>query len=233
MSVHNASKKVVLLDIDGTLVDSNDAHAMAWVETLEAFGHRVAFERVRELIGKGGDKLLPEAVGIEKDSPEGNQISETRSKIFLDKYLQTVVAFEGARSLLLELRDRGYRLVVATSAAKEEIGALLHAGHISDLVDDVRSAEGAEASKPDPDIVSAALEAVDCPPSDAMMLGDTPYDVEAAGKAQVVTVAVRCGGWDDEALEGAEAIYNDPRDLLDNFDGSPFALAMHAQRPIP
>jgi len=223
MSPENASKKVILLDVDGTLVDSNDAHAMAWVDTLEAFGHKVAFERVRELIGKGGDKLLPEAVGIEKDSPEGDEIARRRSELFKEKYLQTVVAFEGARSLLLELRDRGYLLVVATSAAKDEIGAILEAGHIRDLVDNVTTAEDAESSKPDPDIISAALEAVQCSPSEAMLLGDTPYDVEAAGRANVITIAVRCGGWDDDALEGAHAIYNDPRDLLDHLEMSPFA----------
>jgi HAD superfamily hydrolase (TIGR01509 family) len=226
----SAMKKVVLLDVDGTLVDSNDAHAMAWVEALEAFGHDVAFERVRELIGKGGDKLLPEAVGIEKDSGEGGEIAKKRSELFKQKYLQLVTPFEGARSLLLELRDRGYRLVVATSATKDQIGDLLDVGHVRDLVDDVRSAEDAGASKPDPDIVVAALAAAHCSPSAAVMLGDTPYDVQAAKNANVVTVAVRCGGWDDESLEGAEAIYDDPRDLLDHFETSPFTRLGAARR---
>jgi HAD superfamily hydrolase (TIGR01509 family) len=216
------SKKAVLVDVDGTLIDSNDAHAMAWVETFEEFGHTVAFERIRHLIGKGGDQLLPEAVGIEKDSPEGKVIAKRRATLFKEEYLPNIVPFEGARALLEALHDRAYRLVVATSATEDEIGALLDVASIRDLVDDVKSSSDAQISKPDPDIVTAALAVAHCQPSEAVMLGDTPYDIEAASKANVISVAVRCGGWNDASLKGARAIYDDPRDLLTNLGTSPF-----------
>ena len=144
--------KAALLDVDGTLVDSNDAHARAWVRALAELGHDVAYERVRALIGKGGDKLLPETIGVESDSREGKSITARRSALF----------------------------------------------------------------------EAAALRSAGCDPSEAIMLGDTPYDVEAATRAGVAAVALRCGGWSDDALAGAAAIYDDPRDLLAHLGSSPF-----------
>jgi HAD superfamily hydrolase (TIGR01509 family) len=219
-----AHVKAALLDVDGTLVDSNDAHASAWVEALAEFGHDVPFDRVRELIGKGGDKLLPETVGVAKDSPEGTQISKRRGVLFKERYLPTLRPFPSARKLVAALRDRGLRLVVATSATADEITALLDVANVRDLLSDVKTSKDAKDSKPDPDIVVAALTAAKCDSSEAVMLGDTPYDVEAAARAGVVTVALRCGGWEDASLEGAKAIYDDPRDLLAKLDTSPFAV---------
>jgi HAD superfamily hydrolase (TIGR01509 family) len=215
--------KAALLDVDGTLVDSNDAHAWAWVQVLSEFAHDVAFERVRELIGKGGDKLLPETIGVEKESAKGEAISKRRQALFKEKYLPTLRPFPGARDLLARLRDRGLRLVVASSATAEEITALLEVAQVRDLVPEVKTSNDAKDSKPDPDIVVAALTTAKCSPAEAVMLGDTPYDIEAATKAGVVCVALRCGGWDDSSLKGAKAIYADPQDLMAKLDTSPFA----------
>jgi HAD superfamily hydrolase (TIGR01509 family) len=216
--------KAALLDVDGTLVDSNDAHASAWVETLSEFGYDVPFGRVRELIGKGGDKLLPETVGVDKDSPKGAEISKRRGTLFKEKYLPTLRPFPSARELVAALRDRGLRLVVATSATADEITALLDVANVRDLLSDVKTSKDAKDSKPDPDIIVAALTAAKCRPSEAVMLGDTSYDIEAAARAGVVAVALRCGGWDDASLEGAKAIYDDPQDLVAKLDTSPFAI---------
>jgi HAD superfamily hydrolase (TIGR01509 family) len=216
---------VALLDVDGTLVDSNDAHAKAWMETLAEFGRQVSFARIRELIGKGGDKLLPETIGIEKDSPEGKKISERRSALFREKYLPTLQAFPGARQLLKALRAQGLRLVVATSAQKGELQYILDVANVGDLIEEAATSGDAKDSKPDPDIVLAALRAAGCEPCEAVMLGDTPYDVEAATNAGVIAVALRCGGWDDEALKGAVAIYDDARDLLAHLALSAFVDA--------
>jgi len=194
------------------------------VDALAEFGHEVPFDRVRELIGKGGDKLLPETVGVAKDSPEGKEISKRRGVVFKDKYLPTLRPFPSARELVAALRDRGLRLVVATSATAEEITALLDVANVRDLLCDVKTSKDAKDSKPDPDIVVAALTAAKCRSSEAVMLGDTPYDVEAAARAGVVAVALRCGGWDDASLEGAKAIYDNPRDLLAKLDTSLFAV---------
>jgi HAD superfamily hydrolase (TIGR01509 family) len=211
----------VLLDIDGTLVDSNDAHARAWVDTLAQFGHDVPLERVRSLIGKGGDKLLIQAAGIEKDSPEGKRIDEARADRFMRGYLPHIKPVARARDLLARMREDGLTLVVATSAKKAEMDALLDICGATDLVHAETSSDDAEKSKPDPDIIVAALHKANAAPTAALMLGDTPYDVEAARRAGVDALAVRSGGWDTAALDGAIAIYDDVADLLARYGDSP------------
>jgi HAD superfamily hydrolase (TIGR01549 family) len=218
-----SEQRVILLDVDGTLIDSNDAHADAWVEALEEFAYKVTFARIRTLIGKGADKLLPEAVGVEKESTHGKVISARRSQLFMQKYLPTLKAFPSARELLQKLDSSGFKLVVATSAQKNEMKALLRVAGLDDLIDDAASAKDADASKPDPDIVQAALRRAGCSPEQAIMLGDTPYDIEAAAKAGVRAIAVRCGGWADAQLRGAIAIYDSPHDLLRHYARSPLA----------
>jgi HAD superfamily hydrolase (TIGR01509 family) len=212
-----------ILDVDGTLIDSNDAHARAWREALAEFGHVVPLTLVREKIGKGGDQLLPELTGLAEDSPEGKAIGKRRAEIFRSRYLPSLRPFPGARALLERMRAERLELVVASSASREDLEALLRAAGVEDLIQEKASSEDAERSKPDPDIVCAALERGGLSPSAAVMLGDTPYDVMAARRAGVEIVALRCGGWDDAALEGATAIYDDPADLLVHFDDSPFA----------
>ena len=215
--------KVVVLDVDGTLIDSNDTHAATWVEVCREFGHEVDFQHVRRLIGMGGDKVLPQIAGIEEDTPEGKRITERRGQIFRERYLHTLKPFPDARALLERMRDAGLSLVVASSSGKEDLGHLLDQAGVHDLIEEKTSSSDAEESKPDPDIVQAALRSAGVEPHEAMMLGDTPYDVEASGRAGVRCVAVRCGGWGDEDLRGAIAVYDDPADLLRRFDTSPFA----------
>lgn len=216
--------KVVILDVDGTLIDSNDAHASAWVDVGRELGHQIAFSEVRRLIGMGGDKVLPRITGVEEDSDEGQQISKRRGEIFREHYLPKLKPFPRARELLQRFRDDGYTLVVATSASKDDMDPLLEKAGIKDLIEEKTSSGDAEESKPDPDIVQAALASVDARPADAIMLGDTPYDVEAAGRAGVRCVGVRCGGWDgDDGLGDAVAVYDDPADLLARYAESPFA----------
>jgi phosphoglycolate phosphatase-like HAD superfamily hydrolase len=212
----------VLLDIDGTLLDSNDAHARAWVAALAVHGYVVPFEQVRPLIGMGGDKLLPRVSGLDPDSGEATRIGETRGEIFLERELPTLRPTPGARELLEYLMARQLELVVATSAKEDEVHALLEQAGVADLIEAASSADDAERSKPDPDIVQAALQKVRRPASHSMMIGDTPYDVEAASRSRVPIIAVRCGGWDDAALDGALAIYDDPADLLAHYAESPF-----------
>jgi HAD superfamily hydrolase (TIGR01509 family) len=217
--------EVVLLDIDGTLVDSNDAHALAWVDALTEAGHRVTFEQVRSLIGKGGDKLLPEVTGIAKDSSEGKKLSERRSHIFKKRYLPQLRPFPKASALLERLHQDGLRLVAATSAQEDEMDALLKITEAPHLFFRATSSSDAPRSKPDPDIIEAALEKAGRPARQTIMLGDTPYDVDAATKAGVRVVALRSGGWQDDDLRGAVAIYDDAADLLSQYDESPFGTA--------
>lgn len=213
----------VLLDIDGTLIDSNDAHARAWVSALAEHGYVVPFDQVRPLIGKGGDKLTPELTGLDPDSAEATAIGEARGRIFRQRELPGLRATPGARPLLEHLHARGLELIVATSAKADEVQAILAQAGVADLIELAASADDAERSKPDPDIVQAALRKAGRPAAHCAMLGDTPYDVEAAARARVPVVALRCGGWDDDALRGAAAVYDDPADLLAHFDASPLA----------
>ncbi|HEX2211703.1 MAG TPA: HAD family hydrolase [Longimicrobium sp.] len=214
---------VVVLDVDGTLIDSNDEHAQAWVDVGREFGIDIDYHHVRRLIGMGGDKVLPAVTGLQEDDPEGEKITERRGEIFRERYLPGLQPFPHARKLLERLRDDGYALVVATSASKKDMDGLLKRAGIRDLIEEKTSSSDAEESKPDPDIVQAALKSADAEPRDAIMLGDTPYDVEASGRAGVRCVALRCGGWGDDDLRDAVAVYDDPSDLLARYDESPFA----------
>jgi HAD superfamily hydrolase (TIGR01509 family) len=214
--------KVVLLDVDGTLVDSNDAHAQAWEAVFERNGYPVTFERVRELIGKGGDKVIPEVTRLAAQSAEGKRLSAERTALFHRVYLPNVRAFPQATALLQRLKGAGLELVVATSASKTELEPLLELCGALPFLSHQTSSDDATHSKPDPDIVQVALHKAGCKPSEAVMLGDTPYDVEAAVKAGVRAVALRSGGHPDESLAGAVAIYDDVADLLSHFDTSIF-----------
>ena len=211
----------VILDVDGTLVDSNDAHARAWVEALGEAGFDVPFERVRPLIGMGGDKLLPEVTGLPEDDPRAKRAGERRGEIFKARLLPSLRAFPRTRELLLRMRDAGLKLAVASSAEPDELKALLRVAGAGDLVVGASSADDVGRSKPDPDVVHAALGRLALDPAQVVMIGDTPYDMEAAARAGVRFIGFRCGGWDGERLRGAIAVYDGPADLLARFDGSP------------
>ena len=213
--------KAVVLDVDGTLVDSNDAHAEAWVDALAEHGHVVPFTRIRPLVGMGADKLLPAVVGLAEESPDGARIGARRKEIFRDRYLPGVRALPGAARLVERMREQGLTLVVASSAKADELGPLLRKAGAGWLAEDSASSDDAERSKPDPDIVRAALAKTGCPAADVVMIGDTPYDVEAARRAGIAVIAFRCGGWGDADLRGAVAVYEGPDDLLARYDASP------------
>lgn len=213
----------VLLDVDGTLVDSNDAHADAWVKALAEAGIEVPFDRVRRLIGMGGDKLLPEAARIDAESERGKAISKRRQEIFQQEHMPKLRPFPGVPELLGRMKDQGLKLVVASSAKEKELEGLLRVCGAQRFVEARTSSDDADNSKPDPDIVQAALERIGLPAGRVLLLGDTPYDVEAAKRAGVGAVALRCGGWRSHDLAGALAVFDDPADLLARYDRSPFA----------
>jgi len=210
----------VIFDIDGTLVDSNDAHAQSWVDTFAEAGYDVPFAVVRPLIGMGADKLLPKTIGVKHDSKEDKKLIKRRSEIFRKKYLPTLRPLEGSRALVLRVRADGLKAIVATSAKDEELQDLLKAAEVADLMEEKATASDAKRSKPDPDIVEAAIEESGTSPHNLVMIGDTPYDIEAAARAKVRTIAFRSGGWSDADLHGAVEIYDGPADLLVHYDSS-------------
>jgi HAD superfamily hydrolase (TIGR01509 family) len=219
----------VIFDVDGTLVDSNDAHARAWEEAFRAAGLPVAFDDIRPLIGMGGDKLVPALTGWGEDDPRIEKIGTRRGQIFRERYLPRIEPFPRARDLLLALREAGMKLAVATSAEKEELEPLLERAGASGLIAHKASSDDAESSKPDPDIVKAALARLGRPKRDVVMIGDTPYDVEAATRAGIPIIAFRSGGWDDASLKGAREIYDGPADLLAHLGESMIVHGRSAQ----
>lgn len=206
---------LLLVDIDGTLVDSNDAHAMAWVEALDAHGHKLPFERVRRCIGMGGDQLLPHLLGLDDDSPQGEAIQHLRGQIFRSTYLPSVRPFPGVRAFVQRMLDAGLSVRTATSASEAEVRPLLQIACVDDLLLPGASAADVEASKPAPDVLHVALARDRSRPRDAVLVGDTPYDLEAARRAGVRSVAVRCGGgWTDHDLALAEVLCDRVEQLL-------------------
>jgi HAD superfamily hydrolase (TIGR01509 family) len=216
-----AAYRGVIFDVDGTLVDSNEAHALAWVEALGEYGHHVTLDRVRRLIGMGSDQLLREVTSLTKDSPAGEQIVSRRSAIFKQRYLPSLKPLPGTRDLVLRLLADGVKLVVASSATKDELGPLLEIAQVADLLREQTSADDVAHSKPEPDIVVAALERLGLATDETVMIGDTPYDVAAAAMAGVCMIGLRSGGWDDVGLTGALGVYDDPADLLAHYADSP------------
>ena len=213
----------IILDVDGTLVDSNDAHAAAWVDAFSEAGVTVDPERVRRAIGMGGDKLMPFVSGFSESSSTGTRVSERRAEIFKERYLPSLRGFPRVRDLVRRFLDDGFRLAVASSAKEEELAPLLERANVADLIRTRTSSDDAEKSKPDPDIVEAAIARVGSPRNRIVMLGDTPYDVEAARRAGIAVVALESGGWSRHDLRDADAVFLDAADLLDGYERSMFA----------
>jgi HAD superfamily hydrolase (TIGR01549 family) len=206
--------RTVLFDVDGTLMDTNAAHAEAWTRALVEHGIKVTVSDVRPLIGMGGDKLLPAVAHVEESSPLGAALAKRKKELF-KAALAGLQPTNGARSLLVDLRARGIDLVVATSAGDREMRAILEQGGLVDLFSTHTTKDDADESKPDPDIVLAAMARADARPESTVMVGDTPYDIEASRRAGVPAIALRCGGyWTDADLSGAIGIYDDPAALL-------------------
>jgi HAD superfamily hydrolase (TIGR01509 family) len=204
----------MLFDVDGTLVDSNGAHARAWTDALVEHGVDTDIDRVRGLIGMGADKLLPALAGISETSDRGKAIVQRKKELF-DRVLPELRPTRGARALLSYLHQNRIALATATSADDQELGDLLRQAGLDDLIPTRTSRDDASGSKPDPDIVAAALERVGTPPDRTVLIGDTPYDIAAASRAGLPSIALRCGGhWPDEALAAAVAIYDDPLAVL-------------------
>lgn len=219
----------VVLDVDGTLVDSNDAHARAWVKGFAEHGITVPFEKVRRAIGMGSDKLMPHVAGIDHESAPGRRISERRGEIFRREYLPHLKPFPRVRALLERFQADDLTLTVASSARADELEALLDIAGVADLIHAQTSSDEADRSKPDPDIVHAAIARVKVPHDRILMLGDTPYDVAAATRAGIGIVGVECGGWSAAELRGGRAVYRDPSDLLEKYASSPFPML---SRPV-
>ena len=217
--------KAVLFDVDGTLVDSVDLHTQAWVDAFKEIGHDVSFDEMRSQIGKGGDQLMPVFLSPEELREKGKALEKRCGEIFREGYLLRVRVFPEAAELLKRVDKAGLRSALASSAKEEELSALKRIiGIEDDRLDAETSSSEAECSKPFPDIFEAALAQLPGVSLDeAIVIGDTPYDAEAAGKADIRAIGMLCGGFPENDLlaAGCIAIYRDPAHLLAEYEASP------------
>ncbi|WP_375424622.1 HAD family hydrolase [uncultured Friedmanniella sp.] len=211
-----------IFDVDGTLVDSNYQHALAWSRAFARYDIVQPLWRIHRGIGMGGDIFVPEIAGREVEEAHGDDLRDAWVEEF-DQLIDEVQPFEGAHELLAEVKERGFRLVLASS------GKSKHVEHFLDLIDGLpladawTTSEDAEHSKPEPDLVKSALAKVGG--SSAVMVGDSTYDAIAAGKLDVATLAVRTGGFSVEELTeaGAVKVYDSLVDLRHDLDATGLA----------
>jgi phosphoglycolate phosphatase-like HAD superfamily hydrolase len=224
-SMHNV--RAFIFDIDGTLIDSNELHVDSWDRAFRKFEKQFPREELRAQIGKGTDQYLPEFLTKTEIAEFGKDLDEYRSEIFRKEYLPRVKPFPKVRELFQRIRGDGKRIMLATSGKKKDTKYYVDLLKIDNLIEGYTSAEDADRSKPAPDIFSAALEKLGenengepTAAGEAIAVGDTRFDVEAAAKIGLKTIALTCGGTTEEALRkaGAIAIYADPADLLAHFD---------------
>ena len=217
--------KAAIFDIDGTLLDSVDLHAEAWQRAFHHFGYlNIQFDEVRSQIGKGGDQLLPVFLSKQEIERIGEQLEEFRTELFRREYLQRVCPFPRVRELFVRLKEDGYRLALASSSNKQDLEVYKRILNISDLLEADTSADDAEKSKPHPDIFEAALQRLGgMKPGEAIVVGDTPYDAQAASKLDInEIIGVLCGGFPEEDLRkaGCTQIFRDPADLLEHYESA-------------
>ena len=211
--------KALILDIDGTLLDSNWQHVDAWREAFAAEGFEFDRQTIHDQVGKGGDNLVPTLV---PDAPPHVQerLEKAEGPIYKDKYRDGIRPFPGARELIVEGKRRGQQVVLASSANGPDLDFYVDLLDAKELLSSATSKDDVDHSKPCPDIFRAALEKLGVGPQEAVVVGDTPYDISAAAKIGLKTIAVRSGGFTDEQLRGAVEIYDDVAELLANYDNS-------------
>lgn len=227
--------RAAIVDLDGTLVNSVDAHARAWVAAFREAGFDVSIDQVRSLLGMPPDQLLVHLLGLPRSSEDAKAILRSRAEIFRTRFLGKITPFVGARALLEKLKRQDTRVTIAASNSESEASGLLVVAGVADLVDEVVTADDARRFAPDSDLIQVAIRYAGSPRDTTIVLGDTPFDVESGRRAGASVIAFRCGGWGDAALVGATAIYDDPRDLLNHFSSSPFCpmpSVEYTARPI-
>jgi HAD superfamily hydrolase (TIGR01509 family) len=196
---------IAILDIDGTLVDTNYQHTIAWHRALRQNDARVAAWRIHRHIGMGGDKIVAALCGDEYEAEHGDDVRAAEKVLYMEM-IEEVEPFEGARALIEDLKDAGAAVVLASSAKPNEVEHYLDLLDARDLMDAWTHSGDVKETKPAPDLVRAALERVQGSPDDAVMVGDTPWDVKAADAVGVPTVAVLTGGFSAAELHDAGAV---------------------------
>ncbi|WP_433081561.1 HAD family hydrolase [Dactylosporangium sp. CA-052675] len=209
----------VLFDVDGTLVDSVYLHVVAWWQALRQHDHDVPMARIHRAIGMGSDKILDELLGADHDASDDDAMRAAHSALYAPLW-PSLRPLPGARRLLDSCADRGLKVVLATSASRPELDALLHCLDADASLAAVTSADDAEQSKPAPDIVQVALERSGLAADETVFVGDSVWDVRASGQLSIPCIGLTSGGLCAAELldHGAAGVYADPQDLLDHLD---------------
>ena len=220
--------EAAIFDIDGTLTDSVDIHALAWQQALRHFGHELGYERVRREIGKGGDQLLRALLSESDLNKQGEDLDEYRGELFKRKYMHLIRPLSMVPELFHRIRKAGAKIVLASSAKQDEVKQYEELLGIAELVEHSTSSDDAERSKPFPDIFAAALGRLGKPdPQRVIVVGDTPYDAQAAKALRLRCIGVLTGGWPaDELMKaGCHQVFRGPAELLARFDESSLGSA--------
>jgi HAD superfamily hydrolase (TIGR01549 family) len=215
--------RIAILDIDGTLVDTNYHHAVAWYRAFRTAGVVLPLWRIHRHIGMGGDQLVAALAGDEVEDENGDSIRDAEANLYME-LIDEVEPTEGARDLIEELKRRGHTVVLASSAKEDEVEHYLDLLDARELADGWTTSDDVEATKPEPDLVVAALDKAEGG-GGGVMIGDTPWDVKAAARADVGTIAVLTGGFSEAELRdaGAAAVYESVADLLERLDETELA----------
>lgn len=208
----------ILFDIDGTLIDSNDIHARAWVEAFAEFGKHIAFKLMRSQIGKGGDLLVPDLLSAREMQEFGEKVKKRRASIFKAKYMHQIRPFKRVKENLETLRARGIRMALASSANPHEVDYYIELMEIGELIETSTSTEDAKFSKPSPEIFEAALLKLGTSKRQTLVVGDTPWDILAAHRCALPIAAVRSGGFERSTLTKAEFIFSSVATLVERID---------------
>ncbi|HEX7706392.1 MAG TPA: HAD family phosphatase [Thermoanaerobaculia bacterium] len=206
--------QAVLLDVDGTLVDSNDKHTECWIEAFAHFGKKVEWETIREQIGKGGDLLVPDTLNAREMHRFGEPLKEYRGELWKRRFMSDVKPFPGVRDAIETLRSREILVALASSSNPDEVEYYVDLLGVENLIGGTTSKEDAQFSKPSPEIFQAALERLESDPARTLVVGDTPYDVLAAHRIPVAVAAVLTGGFSAESLRKAEFLFEDLREMV-------------------
>lgn len=213
-----------ILDIDGTLVDTNFHHAVAWFRAFHLHGIVLPIWRIHRHIGMGGDQMIGSLCGDDTEAEKGDDI-RAAEKVLYSELIGEVEPLRGARELIVDLKDRGHPVVLASSAKEDEVDHYLELLDARDLADDWTTSADVESTKPEPDLVKAAMDKAGA--GEAVMVGDTTWDVEAARRAGIQSVTVRTGGFSAAELRdaGAVAVFDSIEELRQALDETPLATS--------
>jgi HAD superfamily hydrolase (TIGR01509 family) len=215
---------VAILDIDGTLVDTNYQHALAWFRAFAEHDVVLPIWRIHRHIGMGGDQLVPALTGDDFEREHGDDVRDAETQQYM-RMIGEVEPMRDARKLIEDIAARGHKALLASSAKQDEVDHYLDLLDARELADGWTSSADVESTKPEPDLVHAALDKAGADPGDATMIGDTPWDVKAAERAGVATIAVMTGGFSEQELRdaGAAAVYESVAELREQLDSTALA----------